>query len=132
MEAMLDLATAHARERYQFGRPIGSFQAVRHRLAESRVAASGARSAARASFDEHEPVVAAMAAKVVAGRAFGKVAAHCQQVLAGVGFTADHPFHRFLFRGVVADRLFGSAAELAAELGRALVERVDPVRLAEL
>jgi hypothetical protein len=132
MEAMIDLAVTHATERYQFGRPVGSFQAVRHRLAESRVAVSGAHAAARASFDEPEPMVAALAAKVVAGRAQRAVAAHCQQVLGGIGFTAEHPFHRYLFRATVADRVLGSATELAPELGRALIDRGEPVRLAEL
>ncbi len=132
MEAMIGFAVTHATDRHQFGRPVGAFQAVRHRLAESRVASSGAYSAARASFDDHEPVVAALAGKVVAGRAQKLVAAHCQQILAGVGFTADHPFHNFMFRATVLDRLFGSSAELAIELGRVLIERGRAVRLAEL
>lgn len=132
MEAMIDLAVTHATDRHQFGRPVGSFQAVRHRLAESRVAVTGAHSAARASLDHHEPVVASMAAKVVTGRAQRLVAAHCQQVLAGVGFTAEHPFHRFMFRATALDRLFGSSTELATELGGVLVDRGEPVRLAEL
>lgn len=132
MEAMIELAVTHATDRHQFGRAVGSFQAVRHRLAEGRVAATSAHAASRASFDDHEPVIASMTAKVVAGRAQRLVATHCQQVLAGIGFTAEHPFHRFMFRATTIDRLLGSATELAPVLGRVLIDRADPVRLAEL
>lgn len=132
METMLALAVTHATDRHQFGRPVGSFQAVRHRLAECRVAATGAHAAARASGNETEASLASMTAKVVAGRAQKLVAAHCQQVLAGLGFTAEHPFHRFMFRATVVDRLLGSSQELATELGRSLLERAEPVRLANL
>jgi hypothetical protein len=132
METMTDLAVAHAGERQQFGRPIGGFQAVRHRLAECRVACTGAYAAAGASFDGDDPELAALAAKVVTGRAQQRVAAHCQQVLAGIGFTAEHPFHRFMFRATVMDRLLGSAGELAPVLGREFGRRHGTVRLAEL
>jgi alkylation response protein AidB-like acyl-CoA dehydrogenase len=132
MEAMLELAVAHAGERYQFGRPIGSFQAVRHRLAECRVATSGAYAAALASFEGEEVELSAMTAKVVAGRAQRQVGTHCQQVLAGMGFTAEHSFHRYLVRSTVMDRVFGSAVELAPILGRAIISRGGPFRMAEL
>jgi hypothetical protein len=132
MEAMIELAVTHSTDRHQFGRPIGTFQAVRHRLAESRVTATSAHATARAAFDGHETDLASMAAKVVAGRAQRLVATHCQQVLAGVGFTAEHPFHRFMFRATAVDRLLGSATELAPVLGRRLIQRGEPVRLAEL
>jgi hypothetical protein len=132
MEAMIEFAVAHATDRHQFGRPVGSFQAVRHRLAESRVTAAAAHAAARSSFDGHESLLASMTAKVVAGRAQKVVTTHCQQVLAGIGFTAEHPFHRFMFRATTVDRLLGSATELAPVLGRKLIDRGEPIRLAEL
>jgi hypothetical protein len=132
METMTDLAVTHAGERQQFGRPIGGFQAVRHRLAECRVACTGAYAAAGASFDDDDPELAALAAKVVTGRVQQLVATHCQQVLAGIGFTAEHPFHRFMFRATVMDRLLGSARELAPALGREFGRRHGTVRLAEL
>ena len=84
------------------------------------------------SFDEHNADLAATAAKVVAGRSQRAVSAHCQQVLAGIGFTAEHPFHRLFFRSTVLDRLFGSAVELAPVLGRGLIESPEPLRLAAL
>jgi hypothetical protein len=132
MEAMLELAVTHAGDRHQFGRPVGAFQAIRHRLAECWVATSGAHAAASASLEGEEGELSALAAKVVAGRAQKVVGAHCQQVLAGIGFTAEHPFHRYLLRATVMDRVFGSAVELAPQLGRALIARGGPFRMAEL
>jgi hypothetical protein len=132
MEAMLELAVAHAVGRYQFGRPIGAFQAIRHRLAECRVATSGAYAAASASLEGDDAELPALAAKVVAGRAQKLVVTHCQQVLAGMGFTAEHPFHHYLVRATAMDRVFGSAVELAPQLGRAIITRGGPFPMAEL
>jgi Acyl-CoA dehydrogenase, C-terminal domain len=132
MESMLGLAVSHAKEREQFGRPVGTFQAVRHRLAECLVACSGSAAMARASFPCDDPELASLVAKLVAGRAQKVVGDHCQQVLAGIGFTAQHPFHNFLARAVTMDRLFGSATELAPEAGRMLMHRGGAVRLVEL
>ncbi len=114
--AMLDLACTHALERTQFGRPIGSFQAVRHRLAESLVAIEAAAALLGAAWDEPSPVNASIA-KSSAGRGALTVARHCQQVLAGIGFTTEHPFHRYYRRTVVLDQLLGAGSALTAELG---------------
>jgi alkylation response protein AidB-like acyl-CoA dehydrogenase len=113
---MLELARVHALERVQFGRPIASFQAVRHRLAESLVALEAAAALLTAAWDEPEPVVAAMA-KATAGRSARTVARHCQQVLAGIGFTTEHAFHRYFRRTVVLDQLLGASGELTRRLG---------------
>jgi len=118
--AMLALARQHAVERVQFGRPIASFQAVRHRLAESLVAVEALDATLRAAADEPNPTTAALA-KATAGRTARTVASHCQQVLAGIGFTTDHAFHQFLKRTMVLDGLFGSADEIAIDLGRQLL-----------
>ncbi len=114
--AMLELARVHSLERMQFGRPIASFQAVRHRLAESLVAIEAAAALLAAVWDEPDPVFAAMA-KAVAGRSARTVARHCQQVLAGIGFTTEHAFHRYFRRVVVLDQLFGASSELTRRLG---------------
>jgi alkylation response protein AidB-like acyl-CoA dehydrogenase len=114
---MLRLARDHAVERVQFGRPIGSFQAVRHRLADTFVAVEAAAAALDAAWDEPSPTTAAMA-KAVAGRSARTAARHCQQVLAGIGFTTDHPLHLHVRRAIVLDELLGSARTLTAELGR--------------
>jgi alkylation response protein AidB-like acyl-CoA dehydrogenase len=113
---MLELARVHALERMQFGRPIASFQAVRHRLAESLVAIEAAAALVAAAWDEPDPAFAAMA-KAVAGRSARTVARHCQQVLAGIGFTTEHPFHRYFRRVVVLDQLLGAGADLTRRLG---------------
>ena len=113
---MLELARVHALERMQFGRPIASFQAVRHRLAESLVAIEAAAALLAAAWDEPDPVIAAMA-KAVAGRSARTVARHCQQVLAGIGFTTEHTFHRYFRRIVVLDQLLGAGNELTRRLG---------------
>jgi alkylation response protein AidB-like acyl-CoA dehydrogenase len=73
-----------------------------------------------------------MLAKSLAGRAARIAATQCQQVLAGVGFTAEHPFHRYLARTVVLDRVLGSAAELPAQIGAELAAAGAIPRLAEL
>jgi hypothetical protein len=117
---MLDLARAHALDRVQFGRPVASFQAVRHRLAEALVAVEALDATLQAAADEPNATTAALA-KATAGRALRTVATHCQQVLAGIGFTTDHAFHRFLKRAMMLDGLFGSADGIAIDLGRQLL-----------
>ena len=123
---MLALAREHAVERMQFGRPIARFQAVRHRLAEALVAVEALEATLTVAWDEPGPTTAALA-KASAGRAARTVATHCQQVLAGVGFTTDHPFHRFLKRALALEGLFGSADDIVVGIGRQLLaERTVP------
>ena len=130
--AMLDLARTHALERRQFGRVIGSFQAVRHRLADAHVALTGARAAADTIWEADDEPLASMTTKLVCGRAALVVSAHAQQVLAGIGFTAEHPYHHAMKRAVVLERILGSADQLAALVGAELVARGDAPRLVEL
>ena len=118
--AMLDLACAHAKERVQFGRPIARFQAVRHRLAEALVAVEALDAALTAARETPSPETAALA-KALAGRTARTVATQCQQVLAGIGFTSEHPFHRFLKRTLALEGLFGSADDIALDVGRQLL-----------
>jgi hypothetical protein len=140
LAAMHALALSHAVERSQFGRQIGTFQAIRHRLAESHVAVAAARATAvgiggvstdRNSSQDDRSLAAAMT-KLVAGRSAATVTAHCQQVLAGIGFTSQHPFHRFMKRASSLDRLFGNPAELSREVGRQLMLRGEAPRLLDL
>ena len=118
--SMLELARTHALERVQFGRPIARFQAVRHRLADALVAVEALEAALSAAREDPGPDTAALA-KAVAGRTAHTVAKHCQQVLAGIGFTMEHPFHRFLKRTLALEGLFGSADEIVLNLGRRLL-----------
>ncbi len=130
---MIDLAVGHARARVQFGSPIGAFQGVRNRLVDAHVARNGAAAALEQAWQADDPYLAGLLAKSLAGRAARIAATQCQQVLGGIGFTADHPFHRYLFRTTVLDSVLGSAAELPAEIGRRLVLETGAVpRLVEL
>jgi alkylation response protein AidB-like acyl-CoA dehydrogenase len=119
--AMLELARDHARERVQFGRPIASFQAVRHRLADSLVAVQGAEAALSSAWDDGTALTAALA-KAIAGECARTVAGHCQQVLAGMGFTTEHPFHRYLRRSILLDQVLGDGRSLLREVGETLLE----------
>jgi hypothetical protein len=132
MSTMLDLARTHAMERRQFGRPVGAFQAVRHRLADAHVNLAGAEATINAVWKSDDDPLASIIGKLVCGRAALAVAAHAQQVLAGVGFTAEHPFHRGMKRAIVLDRVLGSADELAVLAGRDLITRGCAPRLVEL
>jgi hypothetical protein len=114
--AMLELARVHALERIQFGRPIGTFQAVRHRLAESLVVLEAAAALLDGAWDDPSAVTAAMA-KSFAGRSARTVSRHCQQVLAGIGFTTEHPLHLFIRRTIVLDQLLGAGSVLTCQLG---------------
>jgi hypothetical protein len=129
--AMLELACEHARERVQFDRPIARFQAVRHRLADALVSVEALDACLAAAGDEPGPETAALA-KAVAGRTALTVAAHCQQVLAGVGFTTDHPFHRFLKRTIALEGLFGTADEIVVDVGRRLLRTRQVPTLVQL
>ena len=113
---MLALAREHALDRVQYGRPISSFQAIGHRLAETLVAIEAADAAVTAARDAPSPELAGIA-KSLAGRSARTTARHCQPVLAGIGFTAEHPFHRYYRRILLLDQLFGSAHFLTAAFG---------------
>jgi hypothetical protein len=117
---MLALAREHALDRVQFDRPIAGFQAVRHRLADSLVAIEAADAAATAAGDDGSPLTASLA-KAVAGRSARLVARHAQQVLAGIGFTTEHPLHHHIRRALVLDHLLGDTRSLTAALGADLL-----------
>ncbi len=129
--AMLDAARTHALEREQFDRPIARFQAVRHRLAETLIAIEALEAALGAAADVPNPLTAALA-KATAGRTARIVASHCQQVLAGIGFTTDHPFHGYLKRTMLLDGLFGSADDITVDIGRHLLAQRRVPTLIEL
>ncbi len=108
----LDLAVAYAKERVQFGRPIGSFQAIKHRLAEMMVRVESARSAAwwaagvAAQGGEDLPRAASLA-KAWSSEAFFHCAAECLQVHGGVGFTWEYDVHLYLKRARAGEGFLG-------------------------
>ena len=126
--AMLTLARRHALDRVQFGRPVASFQAVRHRLAETLVAIEGAEATLGATTDDFGSLLA----KAAAGQAALTAAKHCQQVLGGIGFTAEHELHRHVKRALLLDGLLGSARELTREAGARLRAEGSAPRLVHL
>ncbi|MGC7101480.1 acyl-CoA dehydrogenase family protein [Amycolatopsis lurida] len=126
--AMLALARTHALDRSQFGKPLAAFQAVRHRLAETLVAVEGAEATLTTADDD----LGSLLAKAAAGKAALTAARHCQQVLAGIGFTAEHDLHRHMRRALVLDGLLGSARELTREAGATLREHGAAPRLVHL
>jgi alkylation response protein AidB-like acyl-CoA dehydrogenase len=121
-EAVTDAAVAYAKERVQFDRPIGSFQAVKHLLADMLVRAELARAATYAAgVTIDDPVVgdpeqAAGTAKVVAGDAAVLNGKTCIQVHGGMGFTWEVDAHLFLKRALVLETHFGSADAHAERL----------------
>jgi hypothetical protein len=131
--AMLSLARQHAVDRVQFGRHISSFQAIRHRLAETLVAIEGAEATLQAATECDDPQgLASLLAKAAAGQAALTTARHCQQVLGGIGFTAEHPLHHHIKRSLILDGLLGSARELTRQAGNAVLTAGSAPRLAQL
>jgi Acyl-CoA dehydrogenase, C-terminal domain len=129
--AMLSLARQHALDRSQFGRPVASFQAIRHRLAETLVAIEGAEATLVAAAAEPDDL-SFLLAKAAAGQAALTAARHCQQVLGGIGFTAEHELHRHVKRALILDAMLGSSRELTREAGKTLRARGFAPRLAHL
>lgn len=122
---LLELACEYAAQRRQFGQTIGSFQAIRHLLADMYVKVESSWSSvlyAAASLDEHDPAAlrTASIAKAYTARSTHEVAHGALQVFGGIAFTAEHPAHRFLRRIVVRGSQFGSAREHERAIGREL------------
>jgi alkylation response protein AidB-like acyl-CoA dehydrogenase len=114
-ETLLEMTVEYAKEREQFGRPIGSFQAIRHKCANMRVALDGIRSltryAALAVQDRLDDVVEAVhAAKAHTGEATSFIAGEALQIHGGVGFTWEYDVHILLRRAKSNEALYGDPA----------------------
>jgi alkylation response protein AidB-like acyl-CoA dehydrogenase len=109
----LDLAVAYAKEREQFGRPIGSFQAIKHKCADMIVQVESARSAAYyagcavAEGNDAEIDTVAPLAKAYCSDAYFKAAADCIQIHGGVGFTSEYDVHLYFKRAKSSESLLG-------------------------
>ena len=124
--SLLVLARDYAAQRRQFGHTIGSFQAIRHILADMHVGLESSWSSvlyAAASLDERDSGAgrAAAIAKAYAARATQDVAHAALQVFGGIAFTAEHPAHRHLRRIVVRGQCYGSARDHERAIARSLV-----------
>ncbi|MGV0808743.1 acyl-CoA dehydrogenase family protein [Mycolicibacterium setense] len=111
---LLDLSVDYAKSRLQFGRQIGSFQAVKHRLADCLVDLEHARSATYHAVwaltdGTDDPALATSIAQATASSAFAKVAADTIQVHGGIGFTWEHQAHLYFKRATTDAALLGSA-----------------------
>jgi alkylation response protein AidB-like acyl-CoA dehydrogenase len=117
----MDMGVQYAKEREQFGRPIGAYQAVSHACAQMLLEVEGARSTAlyAAWALDHEPEsgpLAASMAKAYASDAGWRVPAASLQVHGGIGFTWEHDLHLWLKRGKANAYLWGDAREHRARV----------------
>jgi alkylation response protein AidB-like acyl-CoA dehydrogenase len=130
-EATLELAVAYAKSREQFGRPIGSFQALKHMLADMFVRQEVCRAAvyaAGATFDDPEVgdlQRAVSSAKLTAGDAALKNARACIQVHGGMGYTWEVPAHYYLKRSWVYESLFGTGEEHCEQVAARVEAAMD-------
>jgi alkylation response protein AidB-like acyl-CoA dehydrogenase len=120
-ERCLEMAVGYAKVRVQFGRPIGSFQAIQHKAAEVLLELELAKSAAYwawwvADTGRADLVEAASLAKSVASEAFLRAAAENVHIHGGIGFTWEHDAHLYLRRAKASDALFGDSAAQRARL----------------
>lgn len=117
----LELTVRYAKDRTQFGRPIGSFQAVKHRLADLYTAVETARALARAAAASDAAPRPAAAAKSACSEAYAYVAGEMIQLHGGIGITWEHEAHTFFKRAHGSAQLFGPPGthreRLAAQLG---------------
>ncbi|MDQ6783220.1 MAG: acyl-CoA/acyl-ACP dehydrogenase [Actinomycetota bacterium] len=111
-QRVLDMAVEYAKVRVQFGRPIGSFQAIKHKCADMLLEVESSRSAAyyagwaAAEDNEELPVVASLA-KSYCSEAYFHAAAENIQIHGGIGFTWEHPAHLYFKRAKSSELLFG-------------------------
>jgi len=129
-ERVLDMTVSYAKDRVQFGRPIGSFQAVKHRCADMLVDVEGMRSAVYyaawcIAAGHPDASVAASTAKVWCSDAARRVMASGLQVHGGIGFTWEHDLHLYLKRAQLDEVSFGNAAFHRERLAGLLRARVD-------
>jgi len=114
-QRVLDMAVEYAKNRMQFGRPIGSFQAIKHKCADMLVATESAKSAAyyagwAASEDNEELPIVAPLAKAYCSEAYFMAAAENIQIHGGIGFTWEHDAHLYFKRAKSSELMFGDPA----------------------
>jgi alkylation response protein AidB-like acyl-CoA dehydrogenase len=110
---LLDASVAYARERIQFGRPIGSFQAIQHKLVDAALAyeeasAAVAHAAMCLDADDADRHRAVHVAKALAGSGARRVGRDAMQTHGGIGYTWEHDLHLRLRRAFADDALVGT------------------------
>ena len=126
----LDMSVEYAKDRVQFGRPIGSFQAVKHRCADMLVDVEGMRSTVYwaawcIGAGDPDASVAASTAKIWCADASKRVMASALQVHGGIGFTWEHDLHFFLKRAQLDQLAFGDSSAHRERLAALLRPRVE-------
>ena len=112
---VMEMAVQYAKDRVQFGRPIGSFQAIKHKCADMLLEVESAKSAAyyagwcAAEMNDELPSVASLA-KAYCSEAYFHCAAENIQIHGGIGFTWEHPAHLYFKRAKSSELLFGDPA----------------------
>lgn len=130
---LLDLAVDYAKSRLQFGRPIGSFQAVKHRLADLLVDVEHARSTAwhavwALTDGSDDPALAASIAQAVGSAAFTRVATDTIQTLGGIGFTWEHQAHLYFKRATTDAALLGSPEQHRSRVAAMVLDTASAER----
>jgi alkylation response protein AidB-like acyl-CoA dehydrogenase len=131
---LLDLSVEYAKTRLQFGRPIGSFQAVKHRLADLLVDVEHARSAAYHAVwaltdGSDDPALVASMAQAVASAAFARVATDTIQVHGGIGFTWEHQAHLYFKRATTDAVLLGSPEQHRSRVAELVLDTASAERV---
>lgn len=131
---LLDLSVEYAKSRMQFGRPIGSFQAVKHRLADLLVDVEHARSAAYHAIwaltdGSDDPALATSIAQAVCSAALSHVATDTIQVHGGIGFTWEHQAHLYYKRAATDAVLLGSAEQHRDRVAAMVLDGVSADRV---
>ena len=111
----LDMAVDYAKTRLQFGRPIGSYQGIKHKCADMLVSVEFAKSAAynacfAAAEDDPDLIESASLAAAYCSESYFHAAADNIQIHGGMGFTWEHPAHLYFKRAKASELLFGDAA----------------------
>jgi len=124
-------AVEYTAQRQQYGRAIGTFQALQHRLAGAHASLVGAADVTVEAAATGSPW-AAMVAKAVAGRAAEQACTQAQQSYGAIGFTWEHGLHRSIRRVYVLDWLLGSWRALERQIGAHLLETREVPRVGSL
>jgi alkylation response protein AidB-like acyl-CoA dehydrogenase len=117
----LEMSVEYAKVREQFGRPIGSFQAIKHKCANLLLDVESGRSAVQAASEavagrQPDAALAATLAYVYCSRAFTRAAKECIQIHGGIGYTWEHDAHLYLRRAKSSELLFGPPARQRTRL----------------
>ncbi|MGH9043119.1 MAG: acyl-CoA dehydrogenase family protein, partial [Acidimicrobiia bacterium] len=122
----LDMTLEYIKDRHQFGRAVGSFQAIKHRCADLALAVDTAREAVRLAAEvidegqEAHVLAVAAAAKISATDAYLQATTETIQLHGGIGFTWEHDAHFFYKRALTCARMLGTALDHRVRLAEAL------------